>query len=205
MSSIFGICTRANNGDILDGQWEDTGAQLQAQKCSNCATLEFCENAKFGESRPDSAQSAEIPQNPAKCKSAGQFCINPTLHPISSILRHSFRQGAGGSLAITRPEKSSRKKRDPDRSPSTGQLFSRTVPAFSLFGLVSLKIWGHFPEFSISSRRKWFHSRWDGMWLVLDRAGNVKRGSERSNCLFCNGEFTFLKLEQLCHQSWRLY
>ena len=158
------------------------GLNCKPQKCST----EFCENAKFGESRPDSAQSAEIPQNPAKCKSAGQFCINPTLHPISSILRHSFRQGAGGSLAITRPEKSSRKKRDPDRSPSTGWLFSRTVPAFSLFGLVSLKIWGHFPEFSISSRRKWFHSRWDGMWLVLARAGNVKRGSERSNCLFAS-------------------
>ena len=146
-------------GTFLMGNEKTEGLNCRPQKCSNCATLEFCENAKFGESRPDSAQSAEIPQNPAKCKSAGQFCINPTLHPISSILRHSFRQGAGGSLAITRPEKSSRKKRDPDRSPSTGQLFSRTVPAFSLFGLVSLKIWGHFPEFSISSRRKWFHSR----------------------------------------------
>ena len=41
--------------------------------------LNFGENAKFWESRPDSARSAEIPQNPGKCKSAGQFCINPTL------------------------------------------------------------------------------------------------------------------------------
>ena len=24
------------------------------------------------------------------------------------------------------------------------------------------------------------------MWLVLDRVGNVKRGSERSNCLFAS-------------------
>ena len=98
-------------GTFLMGNEKTQGLNCRPQKCSNCATLEFCENAKFGESRPDSAQSAEIPQNPAKCKSAGQFCINPTLHPISSILRHSFRQGAGGSLAITRPEKSSRKKR----------------------------------------------------------------------------------------------
>ena len=98
-------------GTFLTGNEKTLGLNCRPQKCSNCATLEFCENAKFGESRPDSAQSAEIPQNPAKCKSAGQFCINPTLHPISSILRHSFRQGAGGTLAITRPEKSSRKKR----------------------------------------------------------------------------------------------
>ena len=133
-------------GTFLMGNEKTLGLNCRPKKCSNCATLEFCENAKFGESRPDSAQSAEIPQNPAKCKSAGQFCINPTLHPISSILRHSFRQGAGGSLAITRPEKSSRKKKGPRPITIDGTTLFTNSPCIFTFWAGFFEDLGPFPR-----------------------------------------------------------
>ena len=72
MSSICGFRTKANNEDILRGK-EETGSQWEAWKSPQIAPqVEFCENAKYWELRPDSARSAEIPQNPSKCKSAGR-------------------------------------------------------------------------------------------------------------------------------------
>ena len=50
--------------------------------------VEFCENAKYRELRPDSARSAEIPQNPGKCKSAGGV-----LHKSNTATNFFIRDG----------------------------------------------------------------------------------------------------------------
>ena len=181
MSSIFGFRTKAINEEILWGK-EERGCQWQACK----APLEFCENAKFWESRPDSARSAEIPQNPGKCKSSRAVLHKSNTATNFFILRHSFCERSGRLPGNHKVEKNQGEK-NLVRPITIEQPIFFTRPSlegqqplhFDFLGWflwMWQKIWGHFPEFSISSRRKWFDSCWDGMWLVfLAREGKVMR------------------------------